>query len=54
MRKGFLLTSQEIGRRGRTVGIRSFIEALGVRVSERGPSTDTRLSSTLLVLWDVF
>ncbi len=52
MSGGLLLTGQKIGRKRWTLSLGSFIEALGVCVSDRSPSTDTPLSLTLLVLGD--
>jgi hypothetical protein len=52
MRGGFLPTGQEIGRRRWTFVLSSFVEALGMRMSDRGPSTDATLPLTLLVLGD--
>ncbi len=41
VKSGFLLFGHEIGRRRCTLFLGSFIEAFGVCVSGRGPSTDT-------------
>ena len=41
VKRGLLLFGHEIGRRRCTLFLGSFIEALGVCVSGRGPSTDT-------------
>ncbi len=49
-----LFLSHEIGRRICTIFLGSFIEALGVCVSGRGPSTDTPSPFALLVLWNSF
>ena len=52
VKRGFLL-GHEIGRRRCTLFLGSFIEALGVCVSDRGPSIDTPSSLALLiVLWN--
>ncbi len=53
MRGGFLLTGQEIGRRGWTLSVGSFIEALSVCVSEEVP----RLTHACLLhclCWGIF
>ena len=54
VKRGLLLFGHEIGRRRCTLFLGSFIEALSVCVSGRGPSTDTPSSFALLVLWNGF
>ena len=54
VKRGLLLFGHEIGRRRCTLFLGSFIEALGVCVSGRGPSTDTSSSFALLILWNGF
>ena len=54
VKRGLLLLGHEIGRRRCTLFLGSFIEALGMCVSGRGPSTDTPSSLALLVLWNSF
>ena len=54
VKRGLLLFGHEIGRRRCTLFLGSFIEALGVCVSGRGPSTDTPSSFALLILWNGF
>ena len=52
VKRGLLLLGHEIGRRRCTLFLGSFIEALSVCVSGRGPSTDTPSSFALLILWN--
>ncbi len=54
VKSGLLLFDHEIGRRTCTLFLGSLIEALGVCVSGRDPSTDTPSSFALLILWNGF
>ncbi len=52
VKSGLILFGHESGRRRSPFFLGSFIEALGVCVSGRGPSTDTPSSLALLILWN--
>ena len=52
LKDGFSLLAKTIGRRRYRLFLGSFITALSVCVSDRGPSTDTPRPFALLILWD--